>query len=100
MATKTRIEQRLEKRRELIAQRLRDALKTKGLTQRQFATLAGMTVSYVNRVLQAESDLTMRTIANLEEVLGFDLIFIPVTIEEPIPQPFIKSSGSGKTNKK
>jgi transcriptional regulator with XRE-family HTH domain len=90
MATEKGIERRLKRRRELIAERFKEGLERKRLNQVQFAKLADMRVSFVNRVLQAEANLTLQTICNLEETLGYDLISIPQVFDE---KPSLEGSG-------
>lgn len=66
----------------LIADRLKKGLEIREWNQPKFAKEADMRVSFVNRVLQAEANLTLQTICKLEEVLGYDLISIPSTFEQ------------------
>jgi transcriptional regulator with XRE-family HTH domain len=67
----------LIRKQRAIANRVADLLKEHGWTQRDLAQRTGMKDSYISRVLNAEANLTLRTIAVLERTLGKALITIP-----------------------
>ena len=67
-----------------IARVLSNYCKNNGLSQRDLAEKLEKEVSYVNKVLQGEANLTLRTIVEFEMKLGIDLLKPPMWYE---PRP-------------
>ncbi len=67
----------LTKRQKAIAERIAELLAEKGWTQRDLAYRTKLKDSYITRVLQAEANLTLKSIDTLEHGLGKPLIVIP-----------------------
>lgn len=65
-----------------IAVQLAELIKETGFTQKEFAESIGWKPSYLSRVLAADANLTLKTIAKLEAALGKDLITTPMSFEE------------------
>ena len=60
-----------------IALRVRSVLAARGMKQKQLARLTGCTPQHINRVLKGNSNLTIKTIALIENALDIQLISIP-----------------------
>jgi len=75
-----------------VATRLKDARKRNNLTQKQVAEMAGLQQSYVYEIETGETNITLRTLARLAEVLDID-------IRSLLPEtgPGSASSGDGST---
>lgn len=76
--------------RHRIALRLHELLREKRWLQRDLAIRLDMPESRVSYILKGEANLTLRTIARLEEVLACELINVP-----PEPHSGLKVSSSG-----
>jgi transcriptional regulator with XRE-family HTH domain len=75
-----------------VAARIKDARKRNNLTQKQVAEMAGLQQSYVYEIETGETNITLRTLARLAEVLETDIrSFLPETVPGPA------SSGDGST---
>jgi len=69
---------KLTKERQLkIAKRITESLEAQGMTQRQLAEKTGMLPSAISRILHAQTNLTLKTIAVLERALGIALVNLP-----------------------
>lgn len=73
-----------------IALRVLDVLQQKDMTQTELAELMSVTRQYVSRIVRGTENLTLETIAKLEEVLGVSLI--DVVDENTIEQHRIQST--------
>jgi transcriptional regulator with XRE-family HTH domain len=51
-----------------------EKLKSVGMTQRELAEKMGKKESYISRILSGEANPTLKTIAELEDALGEDVI--------------------------
>ncbi len=59
----------------MVAARIADALKVKGITQKQMATLMGKTESEISEWLSGNRNLTIDTLTDIEEFLGIQLLY-------------------------
>lgn len=57
-----------------IAQRVNDILEERGIEKQDFATAMGWTPSGVSKLISGSENLTLRTIAKVEAVLGVSII--------------------------
>lgn len=57
-----------------IAERISEILKSKGLTQKEFAELLNKRESEISKWLTGRHNFTMQTIAKIETALGYKLI--------------------------
>ena len=60
-----------------ISQRIKAVLKEKGLKQQELADSAGMSKSYLSRILHGTINPTIETIEQLEKALKTHIIIIP-----------------------
>jgi transcriptional regulator with XRE-family HTH domain len=60
-----------------ISQRIKAVLKEKGLKQQELADSAGMSKSYLSRILHGKINPTIETIEQLEKALQTHIIIIP-----------------------
>lgn len=63
------------KTRTALAQAFSEALKRSGMTQRELARAAGASEARVSRILSAQSNPKIATIAKLAEAMGSELRF-------------------------
>ena len=68
-------EKRLEQLRKLIVKRIKDVMEEKELRQQDLVDRTGKPKSYFTKLLQADANLTLRTVAELEYALGEKLLF-------------------------
>lgn len=61
----------------LIALRILRVLRDKGISQKDFAALLGVTPQYVSKVLKGQENLSLETICRIEEKLGIAFIVVP-----------------------
>lgn len=61
-----------------IATRVKQALETRSMMQKELASLAGIRPQQLSRILKGKVNLTLRTITRLEEVLDIKLLEVPV----------------------
>ena len=73
----TLIMEQLKTKLDSIAELLSAYAAKNGLTQRELASKLDKEVSYVNKVLQGEANLTLRTITEFEDKLGLQLLRPP-----------------------
>ncbi len=57
-----------------LAATVAEVLKSKGMTQRELAEKIGKKESYISRILSGDANPTLKTISELEEALGEDII--------------------------
>jgi transcriptional regulator with XRE-family HTH domain len=67
-----------------IAAQIDTYLKEKGWTQRQLAEKSGLRPSQLSTILSGNANPTLRTISNIEEALGCDVIVCPEFYEESL----------------
>ena len=60
-----------------ILREIRAQKETNGMTQKQLAEMMGVTPQYINKVVKGKENLTLETIAKIEQVLGITLIEVP-----------------------
>jgi transcriptional regulator with XRE-family HTH domain len=48
-----------------------------GMTQKKLAEMLGVSPQYVSKILKGSENMTLETIAKLEDALGVNLIFTP-----------------------
>lgn len=70
-------EQRFYDKNDAIVNRIRSLHEDQDLTQKELAEKLGKSPSYVSRVLGGAVNLTLKTLAEFEEVLDADIITIP-----------------------
>ena len=68
------VEKLTRERQAAIATRITASLEAQEMTQRQLAEKTGMLPSAISRILHAQTNLTLKTIAVLEQALGSELI--------------------------
>ena len=51
-----------------------------GMTQKKLATRMGVSPQYINKVVKGKENLTLETVARIEQVLGITLIEVPSLI--------------------
>jgi transcriptional regulator with XRE-family HTH domain len=68
-----------KKMRGLIAERVKELLKERGLTQRAFAKMIGMQESYVSKILSGDANLSIATISAIEDALDEPIFAIRFT---------------------
>lgn len=59
-----------------IAERISEILKSKGLTQKEFASLLGKRESEISKWMTGRHNFTTQTIARIEAVLGSKVLMI------------------------
>ena len=59
----------------MVAARIADALKVKGITQKQMAVLMGKTESEISEWLSGNRNLTIDTLTDIEEFLNIRLLY-------------------------
>lgn len=60
-----------------IAMAVLQALREKGITQREFAGLMGCSPQYISKIVKGSENLTLETICKMEKVLQIKLIETP-----------------------
>ena len=60
----------------LIGERIKAILEEKGLKQQELADSAGMTKSYLSRVIHGTENITVKTIETLEKALKTPIIIV------------------------
>ena len=60
-----------------IALRILDALDNMGMTQAELANRLNVSRQHISKIVKGQENLTLETIARIEEVLGVALIAIP-----------------------
>ena len=68
------MEKKQSKLQSIIAQRLLDFSRERGLSQRHLANLLGVQVGYTNKILQGQANLTISTIEDFGARLNIDLL--------------------------
>jgi transcriptional regulator with XRE-family HTH domain len=70
-------EQTAQKRLRAIAARIKEVLDSNEMTHRDLAKKAGMRDSVIHRILEGQTNLTLKTIARIEHALGTTIISVP-----------------------
>lgn len=60
--------------RMLVANRIADALKAKGISQKKFAEMTGRSESEVSEWLSGDRNFTIDTLSDIQKYLGIDLL--------------------------
>ena len=60
--------------RMLVANKIADALKTKGISQKRFAKMTGRSESEVSEWLSGDRNFTIDTLSDIQKYLGVDLL--------------------------
>lgn len=60
--------------RMLVANKIADALKAKGISQKKFAEMTGRSESEVSEWLSGDRNLTIDTLSDIQKYLGIDLL--------------------------
>ena len=60
--------------RMLVANKIADALKTKGISQKRFAKMTGRSESEVSEWLSGDRNFTIDTLSDIQKFLGIDLL--------------------------
>jgi len=68
-----------------ILRAIREQKPANGITQAKLAEKMGVSAQYVNKVVKGQENLTLETIAKIEQVLGIILIEVPVTNSANLP---------------
>jgi transcriptional regulator with XRE-family HTH domain len=92
-------ELRLGQRRMALIQQINEALERKGWTQARLADEMGKKDSQITRLLSPTSNPTLRTLVEIEEALGQDLITVNRNLKyKKRPELITKSERSGSRN--
>jgi len=87
-----------------IADQISQFLLEKGWTQKEFARRMGKQESEISKWLSGQHNFTLKTIANIETVIGKDLIWIPQYLAEYVSveelTQIVKEMKSNKTPQK
>lgn len=75
-----------------------EKLKLNGMTQRELADKLGKKESYISRVLSGDANPTLKTISELEDALGADVISFNLQKNRPESSPVIMFGESFRVN--
>lgn len=70
--------------RMLVAVKIADTLKAKGISQKKFAEMAGRSESEISEWLSGDRNFTIDTLSDIKKYLGLDLLNIPTMRTTPI----------------
>lgn len=70
--------------RMLVAVKIADALKAKGITQKKFAEMTGRSESEISEWLSGNRNFTIDTLSDIKKYLGLDLLNIPTMRTTPV----------------
>src|SRR5687768_16799952 len=76
-----------------IARRVLAAIDKKDSSQVALATLLGVKPQQINKIVKGKENLTLKTIADISEALGTELITFP-DYDDSIVLPYISSVGT------
>ena len=80
-----------QKHSQKIAIKVLKALREKGVNQKQLAKMIGVSPQQINKIVKGSENLTLMTIAKLENALNIELLFTKnesvIIQKEYIPQP-------------
>ena len=68
---------RRTRNRMLVAVRIADTLKAKGISQKRFAEMSGRSESEISEWLSGDRNFTIDTLSDIKKYLGLDLLNIP-----------------------
>ena len=71
-----------QKKAQIIAVKVLSALKKQKITQRQLAQKMGISPQQINKIVKGNENLTLQSIAKLEEALGIQLISFGNTLSD------------------
>lgn len=84
-----------------ILREIRAQKESNGMTQKKLAAMMGVTPQYINKVVKGKENLTLETIAKIEQVLGITLIEVPsfetshvIDVESALTKSFINRAFS------
>ena len=70
--------------RMLVAVRIADTLKAKGISQKKFAEMTGRSESEISEWLSGDRNFTIDTLSDIKKYLGLDLLNIPAMRTAPV----------------
>lgn len=70
--------------RMLVAVKIADTLKAKGISQKKFAEMTGRSESEISEWLSGDRNFTIDTLSDIKKYLGLDLLNIPTMRTTPI----------------
>lgn len=77
---------RRTRNRMLVAMRIADALKAKGISQKRFAEKTGRSESEISEWLSGDRNFTIDTLSDIKKYLGIDLLNISAIRTFPVSQ--------------
>ncbi|RCW31370.1 helix-turn-helix domain-containing protein [Marinilabilia salmonicolor] len=83
----------------LILREIRRQKPINGMTQKMLAEKLNVSAQYINKVVKGKENLTLETIAKIEEVLGITLMEIP-TEESSVNVPYEASASADTVDKR
>ncbi len=70
--------------RMLVAVKIADTLKAKGISQKKFAEMTGRSESEISEWLSGDRNFTIDTLSDIKKCLGLDLLNIPTMRTAPV----------------
>lgn len=70
--------------RMLVAIKIADTLKAKGISQKKFAEMTGRSESEISEWLSGDRNFTIDTLSDIKKYLGLDLLNIPTMRTAPV----------------
>ncbi len=70
--------------RMLVAVKIADTLKAKGISQKKFAEMTGRSESEISEWLSGDRNFTIDTLSDIKKYLGLDLLNIPTMRTVPV----------------
>ena len=70
--------------RMLVAVKINDTLKAKGISQKRFAEMTGRSESEISEWLSGDRNFTIDTLSDIKKYLGLDLLNIPTMRTVPV----------------
>lgn len=70
--------------RMLVAVKINDTLKAKGISQKRFAEMTGRSESGISEWLSGDRNFTIDTLSDIKKYLGLDLLNIPTMRTVPV----------------
>lgn len=75
---------RRTRNRMLVAVKIADTLKAKGISQKKFAEMTGRSESEISEWLSGDRNFTIDTLSDIKKYLGLDLLNIPTMRTAPV----------------
>lgn len=75
---------RRTRNRMLVAVKIADTLKAKGISQKRFAEMTGRSESEISEWLSGDRNFTIDTLSDIKKYLGLDLLNIPTMRTAPV----------------